>query len=110
VIKGAGVVDKDAVTLIRCAREIPQLKNGNQNLKNENTGLERQRNRLLSDLYYLQDKVEELRGHVQYYQNELNKKHFERMALDKEVHDLEELDDYKWRIYGRLRFMSLIKR
>lgn len=110
VIKGAGVIDKDAVLLIRCAREIPQLRSANQNLKKENAGLERQKSLLLDDVYFLQDRIGQLTGYVQYYQNELNKKYYERMALNKEVHDLEELDDYKWRASGRLRFMSLMKR
>jgi DNA-binding CsgD family transcriptional regulator len=55
VIKSASVTEKEVVILIRCAREIPQLRTTNQNLKNENTGLEHQKGSLLSDVYYLQN-------------------------------------------------------
>jgi len=102
VIKGARVTEKEAVNVIKCANEIPQFRNSNQNLKNENTGLERQKGRLLTDLYLLQDKTEELGEYVQYYQNEINNKYFERAALNDEVRDLEDLAYDKWRAHRRL--------
>lgn len=101
VIKGAGVKDKDSVTLIRCAKEIPQLRNTHQNFMNENAWLERKEGRLLSDLYYLQDRTEQFREYVQCYQNELNEKYYERMALNKELRDLEDLAYDNWRTFGR---------
>lgn len=98
VIKGAGVTEKEAVNLIRCAKEIPKLRNTCQNLKNEISGLEDQKSGLLSDLYFLQNKIEELRGYLQYYQVELNKKYFERTELNKELQNLEGLSTSRFGI------------
>lgn len=100
VLKGAGVTDKEAVTVIRCTKEIPQLRATSQNLKNEISGLEHQIGSLLSQVYYLQGEVEKLRGYIQCYEVELNEKYFERTALSKELQELEDLTYDKWKTYG----------